>query len=51
MQSPGQVRRVYGEQNCDRGTQGTPRASEPGLRDTGENRVDRIQTMEELVRG
>ena len=51
MQSPGQVRRVFGEQNCDHGTKGTLRASEPGLRETGENRVDRTRTGEELVRG
>jgi len=39
------------KQNCDRGTQGTPRASEPRLRKTGESRVDGMQTKEELVHG
>jgi len=37
------------KQNCDRGTQGTQRASEPELPETGENRVDSTWTREELV--
>jgi len=37
------------KENCDRGTQGTQRASEPRLRETGETRVDGTQTREELV--
>jgi len=39
------------KQNCDRGTQGTQRASESRLRETGENRVDGTPTRKELVHG
>ena len=51
MQSLGQVRRVYGKRNGDCGTQETPMASEPGLRETGEKSVDRTRTREGLVLG
>jgi len=39
------------KQNSDRGTQGTQRASEPRLRETGENRVDGTRSREELAHG
>ena len=40
-----------GQQNCDQGTQETPRASEPRLGETGEKRVYQTQAREELVCG